>query len=52
MTVHNLFGFNMFFLLKGYQATACCTKDIKSGGSNLTHINFANISGEIKFIIP
>ena len=38
------------FFLKGYQATAWCTKNLKHGGSNLTHINFANISGEVKFI--
>ena len=48
--VQNLFGFNMFFFLKGYRATAWCTKEIMCGGSNLTNINFANISGEVKFI--
>ena len=48
---HNLFGFDMFFFfLKGYRATAWCTKDIKCGGSNLIHINFANIIGEVKLI--
>ena len=29
---------------------AWCTKYKKCGGSNLTHINFANISGEVKFV--
>ena len=36
--------------MKGYQAMAWCTKYKKCGGSNLTHINFANISGEVKFV--
>ena len=51
MIAHNLFGFDMFFFLKGYQATAWCTKEIKRRGSNLTKINFTNISGEVKFIV-
>ena len=38
------------FFLKGYQATAWCTKEIKCRGSNLTKINFTNIGGEVKFI--
>ena len=50
MIAHNLFDVKIFFFLKGYRATTCCTKDIKCGGSNLTHINFANIIGEVKFI--
>ena len=51
MIAHNLFGFDMFFFLKGYQATAWCTKEIKHRGSNLTKINFTNIGGEVKFIV-
>ena len=47
---HNFFGFDMFFLLKGFRATAWNTKDINIGGTNLTNINFANIAGETKFI--
>ena len=50
MIAHNLFDVKIFFFLKGCRATTCCTKDIKCGGSNLTHINFANIIGEVKFI--
>ena len=41
---HNFSGFDMFFLLKGFQATAWGTKDINLDGTNLTNINFANIS--------
>ena len=50
MTGHNSFGFDMFFFRKGYRATAWDTKDLKVGGTNLTHINYGNISGEITFI--
>ena len=39
---HNFFGFDMFFLLKGFQVTAWGTKDINLGRTNLTNINFAN----------
>ena len=50
MIAHNLFGFDMLFFIKGYHSTAWGTKDLNFGGSNLTHINFGNIAGEIKFI--
>ena len=50
MTAHNLFGFDMFFFIKGYRATAWGTKELNVGGTNLTHINYENIAGEIKFI--
>ena len=46
----NFFGFDMFFLLKGFQATAWDTKDINLGGINLTNINFANLGSETKYI--
>ena len=47
---HNFFGFDVFFLLKGYRATTWNTKDINIGSTNLTNINFENIGGETKFI--
>ena len=50
MIAHNLFGLNMFFFIKGYRATAWGTKDLNIGGTNLTHINYGNIGGEVKFI--
>ena len=50
MIAHNLFGFDMFFLIKGYHARAWGTKDLNIGGTNLTHINYGNIGGEVKFI--
>ena len=45
---HNFLGFDMFFLLQGFLATAWNTKDINI--TNLTNINFENIAGETKFI--
>ena len=50
MTALNLFGFEMFFFIKSYRATAWGTKDLNFGGTNLTHLNYGNIAGEIKFI--
>ena len=50
MFAHNFFGFDVFFLLQGFRATAWNTKDINIGGTNLTNINFTNISNETKFI--
>ena len=47
---HNFFGFDVFFLLRGFRATAWDTKDINIGRQNLTNINCANISNETKFI--
>ena len=44
MIAHNLFGFDMLFFIKGYCATACGTKDLDFGGTNLTHINYGNIA--------
>ena len=46
----NFSDFGMFFLLKGFRATAWNTKNVNIGGTNLTNINFANIGGETKFI--
>ena len=47
---HNLFSFDMFFVLKGFRATAWNTKDINKGGKNLANINFGNTASETKFI--
>ena len=47
---HNLFGFDLYYVIKGYVASSWCSKEIKSGGSNLTCINFSSITGEVKFI--
>ena len=47
---HNLFGFGLYYSIKGYIASAWCSKELNIGGTNLTQINFSNIIGEIKFI--
>ena len=47
---NNFFSFDMYFLLKGFRATAWNSKDINIGGTNLAHINFANIGAETKLI--
>ena len=40
----------MFFFIKGYRTTAWGKKNLNFGGKNITHINYGNITGEIKFI--
>ena len=52
LIAHNLFGFDMFYFIKGYRdrASAWGSKDLHFGGNNLTNINFQNIGCEIKFI--
>ena len=50
MIAHNLFGFDMFFFMKGDLATAWGTKDLNIDDTNVTHINYRNRGGEIKFI--
>ena len=47
---HNLFGFDFFYFVKGFSTTAWCSKELSVGGNNLTHVNYASIRGEIKFI--
>ena len=47
---HNLFGFDLCYFIKSYIAPAWCSKQLKIRGNSLTHINFSNIAGEIKFI--
>ena len=47
---HNLFGFDLYYFIKGYIASAWCSKSLNIAGNNLTQINFSNIAGEIKFI--
>ena len=47
---HNLFGFDLYYFIKEYVTSAWCSKELKIGGSNLNHIDFSNIVGEINFI--
>ena len=50
VVAHNLFGFDLYYFIIDYIASAWCSKSLNIAGNNLTHINFSNISGEIKFI--
>ena len=47
---HNLFGFDFLYFVKGFSATAWCSKELDVGGNNLTHVNYASLRREIKFI--
>ena len=46
---HNVFHFDMIFLLKGIRLSVWETKDINMGATNLTNINYSTI-GNVKFI--
>ena len=47
---HNLYGFDLYYFIKGYITSAWCSNELNIGGTNLMQINFSNITGEIKFI--
>ena len=50
VVAHNLFGFDLYYFIIDYIASAWCSKSLNIAGNNLTHINFSKIAGEIKFI--
>ena len=37
LIAHNLFGFDLYYFIKGYIASAWCSKELKTGENNLTH---------------
>ena len=47
---HNFYGFDLFYYMKGYIASAWCSKELNIGGTNLTQANYGNISGKIRLI--
>ena len=47
---HNVFRFDVFFLLKGLRAGVWRTRDISIGGKNSNDISFANIGNQITFL--
>ena len=47
---HNLFRFDFFLLLIGIRLSVWKTTNLSNNGSNLTNINFANISEQVKLI--
>ena len=44
------FGFDLFYFLKAYIASALCSKALNIGDTNLTQGNYGNIRGEIRLI--
>ena len=47
---HHFLGFDIYYMLKGYRSSVWGTNDFKMGGANLTNMNFANISSQVKII--
>ena len=47
---HNFLGFDIYYMVKGYRSVTWGTKDFNMGGINLTNVNFANISSQVKII--
>ena len=47
---HNFLGFDIYYMVKGYRSITWGTKDFHMGGTNLTNVNFANISSQVKVI--
>ena len=47
---HNLFGLDFFFFLKGIRLSVWKKKNLAIVGSNLTQVNYANISKQVKFV--
>ena len=47
---HNFFGFDIFYFLKTFIASAWCSKKLNIGSTNLTHVNYSVIDNEIKLI--
>ena len=50
LLAHNLFGFDFFFVVKGFRLCVWRTKNLSIGGTNLTNVNYANIGEQVKFI--
>ena len=47
---HNFFGFDIFYFVKTFVATAWCSKKLNIGVTNLTHVNYGMLDNEIKLI--
>ena len=46
----NFLGFDIYYMVKGYRSVTWGTKEFHMGGTNLTNVNFANISSQVKII--
>ena len=47
---HNFLGFDIYYMVKGYRASVWETSNLNMAGTNLTNMNYANISNQIKTI--
>ena len=47
---HNFLGFDIYYMVKGYRSSVWGTNYFKMGGTNLTNMNFTNISSQMKII--
>ena len=47
---HKFSGFDLFYFLRAYIASAWCSKELNIGGNSLTQANYGNIGGKIKLI--
>ena len=47
---HNFLGFDIYYMLKGYRSSVWGTNELKMEGTDLTSVNFANISTQVKII--
>ena len=45
---HKFFGFDLFYFLRAYIASAWCSKELNIGGNSLTQANYGNIDS-LKF---
>ena len=50
LIAHNFFGFDLFYFLKTYVASAWCSKEVNVGGNRLTQANYGSTNNEIKLI--
>ena len=48
LIAHNFFGFDLFYFLKTYVASAWCSKEVNVGGNRLTQANYGSKNNEIK----
>ena len=47
---HKIFDFDLFYYIKAYTASAWCSKKLNIGSTNLTQVNYGNISREVRLI--
>ena len=48
--VHDLFGFNLFFFVKGVRLCVWRTEKFLIWGNNIKNVNFANTDDQVNFI--